>query len=308
MKMRWLMWLGLVLALLAAGLLVEPTRVVWGYLHGESFYHGRPTSYWRGALLDQAPAVHVATRSALKEGGVGAVPVLIELLATEQGPSYAEVRWTVAELLRDLGPEAAAATPALLAALQDPDPHVRHVVTAALGEIAPADKEVIAALVSRLRTGDRLSAVKALGHFAADAREAVPTLVELVKDPDTETRLTAVIILGEIGPDAALAVRVLTEALRDADATVREHAAESLGQIGTEDASTIAALSEALKDNNSRVRRDAVRTLGQIGPAAKSAVPAIRGLQKDESENVRSAARTALRQIDPQASKDKGQK
>lgn len=27
---------------------LEPTRVVWGWLRGEAFYQGRPTSYWRG--------------------------------------------------------------------------------------------------------------------------------------------------------------------------------------------------------------------------------------------------------------------
>src|SRR5262245_38218644 len=25
---------------------LEPTRVVWGWLRGEAFYHGRPMSYW----------------------------------------------------------------------------------------------------------------------------------------------------------------------------------------------------------------------------------------------------------------------
>jgi len=26
---------------------MEPTRVVWGWLRGEAFYQGRPTSWWR---------------------------------------------------------------------------------------------------------------------------------------------------------------------------------------------------------------------------------------------------------------------
>jgi hypothetical protein len=46
MKRRWLIRL-LVLAILAAFIVwLEPTRVVWGWLRGEVFYQGRPTSYW----------------------------------------------------------------------------------------------------------------------------------------------------------------------------------------------------------------------------------------------------------------------
>jgi hypothetical protein len=47
MKRRRLACL-LILAVLAAfAVWLEPTRVVWGWLRGEAFFHGRPTSYWR---------------------------------------------------------------------------------------------------------------------------------------------------------------------------------------------------------------------------------------------------------------------
>src|SRR6266542_4730578 len=42
-KLRWL----LILVILAAfGVWLEPTRVIWGWLRGEAFYDGRPTSWW----------------------------------------------------------------------------------------------------------------------------------------------------------------------------------------------------------------------------------------------------------------------
>ncbi len=44
-KRRLLRW-SLILAILAAfAVWLEPTRVVWGWLRGEAFYQGRPTSY-----------------------------------------------------------------------------------------------------------------------------------------------------------------------------------------------------------------------------------------------------------------------
>jgi hypothetical protein len=41
--LRWSLLL-VILAVFAVGL--EPTRVVWGWLRGEAFYQGRPTSWW----------------------------------------------------------------------------------------------------------------------------------------------------------------------------------------------------------------------------------------------------------------------
>ena len=49
-KRRLIRW-SLILAILAAfAVWLEPTRVVWGWLRGEAFYQGRPTSFWRTEL------------------------------------------------------------------------------------------------------------------------------------------------------------------------------------------------------------------------------------------------------------------
>ena len=49
-KRRLIRW-SLVLAILAAfAVWLEPTRVVWGWLRGEAFYDGRPTSYWAAQI------------------------------------------------------------------------------------------------------------------------------------------------------------------------------------------------------------------------------------------------------------------
>ena len=48
-KLRWM----LILAILAAfAVWLEPTRVVWGWLRGDAFYDGRPTSWWEQELTN----------------------------------------------------------------------------------------------------------------------------------------------------------------------------------------------------------------------------------------------------------------
>src|SRR5262249_32184352 len=155
--------------------LLDPTCTLPGLLKGDRFYRNRSTTYWRKALLDSDPVVHVATVSALKEGGATAVPVLVELLPPGQN-SKAEVRWLAADILWEFGPDAAAALPALLAALGDPDAHVRHVVITALGEVGPPSPEVVAALTERLETDERVAAARALARFRKGATPAVPAL------------------------------------------------------------------------------------------------------------------------------------
>ena len=49
-KRRLLRWSLLFVFLAAFAVWLEPTRVVWGWLRGEAFYQGRPTSWWADEL------------------------------------------------------------------------------------------------------------------------------------------------------------------------------------------------------------------------------------------------------------------
>jgi HEAT repeat protein len=291
--------LGLVglLVLLGVAVWLEPTGVALGWLHGEAFYRDRPTRYWRKALTSADPKTQVESHEALKEGGRLAVPVLIELLRD----SSPEVRWHAAELLGQAGPAErgdSATQEALVRALQDDDPHVRAVAASSLSVLGGASPAAIPVLRDMLTTGERLAALRALTRYGPDAEPAMPRLVELLKDKDSEVRWRAAMTLGKIGPAARGTVPALVAALQDEDALVREHAAEALGDIGPDARDAVPALTTALRDPDARVRRDAVRSLGQIGEAAKAAAPAIRPLLDDKEDRVRRAARTALEQVE----------
>lgn len=297
MKKGLVLGLAGLLVLLGVAVWLEPTGVALGWLHGEAFYRDRPTRYWRKGLTSGDPKTQVEAHAALKEGGRSAVPVLIELLR-DASP---EVRWQAADLLGQAGPAErrdTAAKDALVRALQDDDPHVRAVAASSLSVLGDAGPAAIPVLRDMLTTGERLAALKALVRYGAEAEPAIPRLVDLLHDGDSEVRWRAAMTLGKIGPVARNAVPALVAALKDEDALVREHAAEALGDIGPDAKEAVPALTTALRDPDARVRRDAVRSLGQIGVAARSAAPAIRPLLNDKEERVRRAARAALEQVE----------
>src|SRR5262245_46016968 len=105
MKKLVLIALALVLAAAAAALWREPTGWLWGTLRRESFYDGKPTTYWERALRGDRPSAQVEARKALTDGKAAAVPVLLELLRDR---ADAKVRWTAAEILGLIGPDASA--------------------------------------------------------------------------------------------------------------------------------------------------------------------------------------------------------
>jgi HEAT repeat protein len=98
--------IGGMMGLVALGIFLDPTRTALGYLRGEKFYQGRPTGYWRKALLSEDST---ALASA------DAVPVLIESLTDRNQ----QVRGRAAAALGEIGPSAKEAVPALLALLKD---------------------------------------------------------------------------------------------------------------------------------------------------------------------------------------------
>jgi hypothetical protein len=131
----------------AVTLVQDACCVVKGYVRGESFYRGRPTSYWSQKIcscpnppryerwflrpafrptpaswLDQLKQtagfgrpVYTFHVRPLRDEDAAAVPVLVELLRDPD----AGVRMYVAETLGPLGGKAKAAVPALREALRD---------------------------------------------------------------------------------------------------------------------------------------------------------------------------------------------
>jgi HEAT repeat protein len=89
-------------------------------------------------------------------------------------------------------------------------------------------------LIRRLKSASdvkRLHAGLLLGRMGPEAREAVPTLLELLQDESIQNRRLAAWTLGYIGQGAVEAIPALLVALRDSNEGVRTMAREALDKI-----------------------------------------------------------------------------
>lgn len=149
----------------------------------------------------------------------------LEYLSRKLDSSDAEVR---REAVVDLGRSGRPAVPLLLRALGDKDWRVRKTAVEAL--VGLGGTEVTAGLVQRLsaedNAGARNSAIEALVLLGA---ASVQPLLPLLGTRDADVRKFAVDILGDIRD--ANAVPLLIEQLRDTDENVRVATAEALGKI-----------------------------------------------------------------------------
>jgi len=129
-------------------------------------------------------------------------------------------------------PKAPTAIPVLIHALADSSRPAEDTIPPAIppGE-TPKETEPIAVLIQALRAPDkheRARAARVLGGIGADARAAIPVLLEVLRDREAIVRFDAAKALEKMG-DAAR--EALSEALQDDDEVVRRIAAEALARI-----------------------------------------------------------------------------
>jgi len=286
-----------------AGIWLQPSGAILGHLRGEPFFAGYPSSYWN-RQLDDGPGERSVAREQLGKGGQAAIPVLIHLLDTRSSTESASprVRWTVAELIGMIGPDAGEARDALIAALEDPDPHVQGVAAFSIPQIQTPATDAVPPLTRLLRTQHVVPATRALSEYRGEAHPALEDLLVILQDDKrpTEDRWNAARTIGKIGPAAIDSLPVLIALTQDREATIREHSAEAIGDIGPTASAGIPALILCLEDPATRVRRDSVRSLGYLGSQARVAIPQMLRLLTDSEELVRHATQDALRTIAPE--------
>lgn len=249
-------------------------------------------------------------------GGKSVVPTLMKGLESKDN----EIRWHVAYLLGEIGPEAKDAVPALIKIVKSrptdasrtptdyevTDNDVRGWAAQALGDIGVQSETVVPLLIAALKEDHirlREGAAWGLGKFGAKAKEAIPVLIEALKDPRFEVR--TIRHLGDDIPDhwAASAlvfigvdsVPALAKALGNENVAVRRHAAHALRSLSSEAKSATDALIQAAKDQDPRVRQLAVMALNGVELDPELAVPVLVAALDDSDARVRCAAGDALR-------------
>jgi HEAT repeat protein len=135
---------------------------------------------------------------ALVDLGEAAVPQLVEALHNEQLCGFA------IHVLRRIGPNAAAAVPALIDSLHHPDPHIATSASRALRSIGSAARS---ALMNALKDGVSLTRREAafpLSEICPDDPTVTTALIQALNDPDKDVREAAIKVLAERDDQAAV--------------------------------------------------------------------------------------------------------
>jgi HEAT repeat protein len=191
----------------------------------------------------------------------------------------------------------------LTRALDNKDKSIRIVAIESLAGLESKARDALPAIVQRLRDPDEdvrdaaAIALKEIGPLA------VPLLQESLKSPNPDTRIYSAYSLMKMNPKkyAALVVPVIVSDLKNTRVEIRRLAAEMLVEAGRQAKGAVKALCQALQDKDQDVRWHAIQALGEIGPDAKDAVPELIKALKAQEDDIRLFAADALGKIGPAA-------
>ncbi len=117
---------------------------------------------------------------------------------------FGAVRESAIWALGQIGPEAAAAKPRLLACLQEPNEWIQQIATESLVQIAGSDPDVVALMVARVKEGDEL-ALRQIYEIGEPAASALPYLLSLPADQLFRLNPTSSVHFANVTPLATMA-------------------------------------------------------------------------------------------------------
>ncbi len=303
-----------------------PDRVVQGKpvsqrdketLASDQYYLSTPVlkSNWESAVPFLIPAMQTPD-SRLNTAYVNLWPKLPDFIKRRLEPPILaqDRRMRAVVALREMGPSAKGAVPALIARLSDPDGHISLHSAIALGNIGPDARSAVPDLEPFLQSKShtvRVYTANALWKITRQTEPALSVLEEGLKDHNASFRWAAAVFLGEMGPAAKRTIPLLEQATRDPDKEVASLSIQALAQIGPE---TMPILTNLLSDPDPALRISAAIALEKLGPQAREAVPLLVKALEDHdrgapilmgrspgSEEVCVSAAAALKAIDPKA-------
>ena len=128
-------------------------------------------------------------------------------------------------------------------------------------------------------------------------QDAVPVLVEMLKDENWWVRAVTANVLYRIGPDARDAFSDLIVAARDPHWWVRRNVLEAIAEICDPARGTTILMTDALADEDYRVRRSACLGIARWGAGDSDTEQALSVVLMDENRYNRFYAAHALRRI-----------
>jgi HEAT repeat protein len=156
----------------------------------------------------------------------GAADLLVPALVAATRDTDPDVRAVAYMGLKAIGPAARSAVPHLLKTWKTADMIDQCRLATALGKIGPASPEVLPLLYGALAPSKapelRHTAIRALGYVGPPAKDAIPKLVELFRDPGTADprryagiQAACVVALARIAPEDDRVIRLFLSVLSD---------------------------------------------------------------------------------------------
>lgn len=172
---------------------------------------------------------------------------------------------------------------AILRVLQyDADPTKRDKAAIQLHDFGPEDHPaIVPTLIKALDDRDlevRVHAAALLGIFGSPAKDAVPRMLEILKDSNEPERMRWCMTssLARIGHCEEQAVPVLLQLLQSKSKTLRNGAAYALGYLGQKDDRVVPALLQLFQEETEAgVQARAAGSLGKLARDPKVCVPAM---------------------------------
>ncbi len=178
------------------------------------------------------PDVQAASIEALGSLGadaVSAIPILEELLKKKQETAR------VIRTLGLIGPSALKVVSTMVRALGPWDYDLEFVLSEAIGRIG---KEAIPVMIDEMKgtwNGTKIAVfLGALEYLRAEAKDAIPTLMELLKKPEEYLNKAGVMGLGKVGIPVSEAIPILTEMFEVASPEVKKEIILTLQKMGAE--------------------------------------------------------------------------
>ena len=284
-------------------------------------------------LKEASPEIRIVVTGALADAGKDVVPPMVEALA------HPEASYWACLVLAEIGPDAAAAVPALTKLIQSDDrPDICREAIITLAAIGPEAASAVPALAELVAKRDEVQlgpAIYALGAIGPKSVEAAQSVREVADQEDTSPFVKTISLwtLARMNPEdeelVAEVVPHLVSALKGPNPQLRVAAARALLDLDPpaeltrpliikvmEEASpevlhnildalagvgekAVPRLIEALKVEE--VRPHAAAIIARIGPPAKAAVPGLIEALGDENPVARSEVLYAIAAIGPDA-------
>jgi len=226
------------------------------------------------------------------EQAADAVPALTALLK-DRSPV---VRAHAAKSLGEIGAKARPAVHELALLISDTDETVRRTVVGALRKIHPDPQVGVPLLVKVMEDKDPAVRVRAMRALVASGKEAVPFLIQALKDE--KAAYWVCLVLNQIGPEAQDAVPALIVLLGDKRPQVRREAILTLAEIGKPAAPAVGQLVKALDDELDRT--PAVYAIGRIGAATGDGEKIIRGYMNSSDKILGAVSIWTLARLHPE--------